>query len=311
MPTLRQIQLEWNALVPQAQARGIRVRTLRSVHESLNLGMSRLAWLKAQLEPVPVDGQTFGVELECILPRGRSRDDLARLLVEAGIVVQVEHLNHNTGSHWKITTDGSLQDYTRGVEVVSPALSGEEGYNQLRTVARVLTTMGAKVNRRCGFHVHVGARQRNVGFFKNLVKLYAMYERVIDTVVAPSRRGYANTHCAPVQVQESRWASATTIQEVARSIGQSGQRDGTRYKKINLNAYWQHGTVEFRQHQGTVEVAKIENWVRFCLRLCAKASAAELPRPNEFTLETLMTTIDASQVEREYFNGRQAHFARS
>lgn len=309
MPTLREIQTEWNALVPQAQARGIRVRALRSVHESLSLGMSRLAWLRAQLEPVPASSQTFGVELECLLPRGHSRNDLHQALIAAGIDARVEHLNHSTGGHWKLTTDGSLNDYTQGVEVVSPPLSGEEGFNQLRAVCRVLTALRAKVNRRCGFHVHIGARNRPLSFFKHLVKIYSQFEQVIDSVVAPSRRGYANHFCGPVRVNDSRWNEATTIEDVARSIGQSTARDQTRYKKINLNSYWQHGTVEFRQHQGTVEVAKVENWVRLCLRLCAKASEAELPQPNEFTLETLMTTVAAPQVERDYFTTRQTQFA--
>lgn len=312
MPTLRQIQIEWNALVPQAQARGIRgVRILRSTHENLSLGMSRLAWLRAQLEPVSADGQTFGVEIECILPRGQSRNDLERELSLVGIHVRVEALNHTTGSNWKITTDGSLGDYNQGIELVSPALSGEEGFAQLRKVCQVLTALRAKVTRRCGFHVHVGARNRNVGFFKNLVKLYSRFEPVIDSVMAPSRRGYANSFCAPVRVSEQIWNSATTIEQVARSIGQTTRRDSTRYKKLNLNAYWQHGTVEFRQHQGTVEVLKIENWVRFCLRITAKASEAELPQPNEYTLDTLLTTIGATQVERDYFTRRQAAFARS
>lgn len=312
MPTLREIQIEWNALVPQAQARGIRgVRVLRSVHESLALGTSRLAWLRAQLEPVPVDGQTLGVELECILPRGCSRDDLVNALTAAGIQARSEHLNHTTTNNWKITTDGSLGDYAQGVEVVSPALSGEAGFDQLRKVCGVLTALRAKITRRCGLHVHVGARQRNVGFFKHLVKIYAQFEPVIDSLVAPSRRGYANNFCAPVRVSEQLWNEATTIQEVARSIGQSGNRDTTRYKKLNLNAYWQHGTVEFRQHQGTVDVTKVENWVRLCMRITAKATEVELPRPNEFTLETLLTTVAASQVERAYFTARQTQFARS
>lgn len=310
MSTLRQIQIEWNALVPQAQARGIRVRTLRSVHENLSLGMSRLAWLKAQLEPVTVaQTQTFGVEIECMLPRGVHHRDLERRLIEAGIQARAEHLNHTTGRFWKLTSDGSLGDYSRGVEVVSPALSGEEGFEQLRTVCRVLTEMGAKVNRRCGLHVHVGARNHNVSFFKHLVKLYSQFEPVIDSIVAPSRRGSANGYCQPVRVSEHSWNMATTIEQVARAIGQTGQRDGTRYKKLNLNSYWQHGTVEFRQHQGSVEVAKIENWVRFCLRVCATASQAELPRPNEFTLDTLMTVIGATQIERDYFIRRQTQFA--
>jgi hypothetical protein len=38
-----------------------------------------------------------------------------------------------------------------------------------------------------------------------------------------------------------------------------------RYFKVNLQALRVHGTVEFRQHSGTVDGTKVENWVRFLL----------------------------------------------
>ncbi len=37
----------------------------------------------------------------------------------------------------------------------------------------------------------------------------------------------------------------------------------SRYYKVNLRSYQRHGTIEFRQHSGTVNFVKICNWVRF------------------------------------------------
>ena len=36
------------------------------------------------------------------------------------------------------------------------------------------------------------------------------------------------------------------------------------YKKVNICAFARHGTIEFRQHQGTLSFEKIVNWISFC-----------------------------------------------
>ena len=41
---------------------------------------------------------------------------------------------------------------------------------------------------------------------------------------------------------------------------------------------YQHGTVEFRQHQGTVEHDKAENWVKLVLRMVLTARTATADR---------------------------------
>lgn len=39
---------------------------------------------------------------------------------------------------------------------------------------------------------------------------------------------------------------------------------GDRYRKLNFNSYIQHGTVEFRQLEGTLDSAKVAAWIEFC-----------------------------------------------
>jgi hypothetical protein len=36
---------------------------------------------------------------------------------------------------------------------------------------------------------------------------------------------------------------------------------GGRYHKLNLSSYVSHGTIEFRQHQGTINYVKISRWI--------------------------------------------------
>src|SRR5215471_61918 len=116
---------------------------------------------------------TFGVELECYLPEGANQQaacDAVNQRLGAMGRCAVESYNHQVRHHWKIISDGSLGDYARGVEFVSPVLTGEGGLKQVETVCKALTDFGCTVSKRCGYHVHVGVGSAPLDFFKNIVK---------------------------------------------------------------------------------------------------------------------------------------------
>jgi len=329
---LRTLQAEWNELVPLARARGVpRVRLLNAPLESIAYRREKLEWLRRQLgatssmttseqivrsaevsSQVPED-LTYGVEIECFLPTGMSRDDMARHLSNAGIPCQSELYNHHLRTCWKILTDGSLGDYTRGCELVSPVMQGTAALDDVRKVCEVLTSHRVKVSRRCGFHVHVGARGQDAQFFKNLVSLYHHAQDTIDNFMSPSRRANANTFARPVRISSlGALARANTIDDVVRAVGQtpgsSSVRGGSRYAKLNLMSYYQHGTVEFRHHQGTVEFDKIANWIKFCLRMVEAArKGVSSVRPD---LGDILRVLEAGDDEKAYFVRRTNFFAR-
>lgn len=314
MSVLRQLQTEWNLLVPQAQASGLRgVREVRlypeGLHERITHRRRRLDWLRQELNltsalvaPAAITDPTaftFGVELELIMPRGMSHAQLASHIAVGGVPCVSEVYNHSVRNHWKVVTDGSLGDYYRGAEVVSPVLQGQEGFEATRKVCQTLTRLGCKVNRKCGLHVHVGVRNEQIDFFKRLARLYQVAETAIDQVLAPSRRGYSNVYCQPVRVN-SALDHATTVSQVASTVSSS------RYCKLNLHSFARHGTVEFRQHQGTVEGDKVIHWVQFCLRMCLGARKGVEPANS---LESLLVSLEATDTELNYFRSRASYFA--
>jgi len=324
MSELRSLQAEFNALVPVAHSLGIfsGVRILRSVHENVTVGRQRVAALRARIAArqgtstsvaalnIRAGSDTFGVELEVILPRGMSHYALAQAITAAGVACEAQSYNHQLIAGWKVTTDGSLGSYTSGAEVVSPILSGEEGFAILTKVCDAMRVAGCKINRNCGLHVHVGARNENVSFFKSLARLYRKFDGAINSVLAPSRTN--NIYAHPHHIDETRLDAAVSVDDVTNAVGQRAGRDyvrsSYRYRKVNYCSFFQHGTVEFRQHQGTVEAAKAVHWVKFCLALVATARAnPDLSGAD--TLTDLMNLIDASDVTRAYFNSRQAVFA--
>jgi hypothetical protein len=218
-------------------------------------------------EPIPINDLKFGVELECMIPRGTSPDHaaLAAHITAGGILCYAEGYNHTTRSHWKVVSDSTVD-----AEVVSPPLPGTAAsLAQVAQVCDLMTAYGCRVSRSCGTHVHVGVKDRfenQVGFFKELVRTYAKFQPIFDQLVAPSRRGTNCGYARPI-IWTDAVANATTLRGLAQIISAG------HFTNPNIwDAYSRHGTVEFRQHQGTLNGEKINNWIRLCLRLVAHAA---------------------------------------
>ena len=223
-------------------------------------------------EPPEIPDYTYGIELELIFPRDNNdstgRRALATALTAGGIVCQAEDYNHLTRPHWKIVTDVSI-GHENG-ELVSPILRGQDGFAAIRLACRIANEFGCTVNRNTGMHVHVGMRDHfnnRVGVFKELIRTYHRFETVLDQLTAPSRRGPSggNGYCSSV-----RW-----LPEMETAGNVDELRNPIRNDRGKLNfamAYWRHGTVEFRHHQGTTNAEKAIHWVTLCLRMVAHAA---------------------------------------
>src|SRR5689334_22495639 len=108
-----QLTNEYNSLVPQAQELGIRVRPRANIHGDRRRIAQMVDDLRNQIAqyniPVSISGvgRTFGCEFEFMMPQGMRREELARILTEAGIQTTAEGYNHSTRNWWKLVTDGS------------------------------------------------------------------------------------------------------------------------------------------------------------------------------------------------------------
>ena len=238
---------------------------------------------------------TFGVEVECLFPpRHQNIHNVNAMLQAAGL------------NKWKAEHDGSLRPNPGsryfGVEIkTSPYITGEEAEAEIERLGAFLKSAGAKVNKSCGVHVHVGARQMTAKEIAKVVAGYAKWQGQIMQVLSPSR--HSNHFCKPLgQAQRvynystnqyeargglpellEKLAKANTVEEVAKAanggVG-SGRYPTERYYSVNLQAYWRLGTIEFRQHQGTVEAAKLWGWVRFLGEfVLATKAVTSFPKP--------------------------------
>lgn len=216
--------------------------------------------------------QTFGVEIECYLPEGMTIQGVAAAVTHrTGRPCNFQGYNHQTPAHWKVVTDASLGDVSRGVEFVSPILRGEAGIAEAEKVMRALADMNCTVSKRCGFHVHVGVDPAPLDFWKRLVNLYAGFEPVLDSIMPPSRRASRNTYARSITTASPSTINAALDFNAIQRAACGAVGNEHRFYKLNLAAYRRHRTVEYRHHAGTLDSAKAKFWILTCLRMTAAA----------------------------------------
>lgn len=240
---------------------------------------------------------TFGVEIECF---NAPRPLLVNSVTNKGVGI-FSYMGCYSGCHadnhksFKIVSDGSI-DGRDSNEVVSPVLKSTNGMSSLKKVCEALNEIGAKVNRSCGLHVHIGAEGLTDEQYANVFKNYYYMTLLIETFLAPSRRG----GCHWCNRLPSAIISCNSRSEVLDAC------HNDRYHVVNPCAYARHKTIEFRQHQGSTDFEKIKNWVHFCAKL------VEWSKAN--VLDHVITSVGEipflSESEKRFFKGRQAHFAR-
>ena len=203
-----------------------------------------------------VTDRGFGIELEMV---GVTAAKAARALTAAGVTTVSEDYNHETRTHWKLVTDSSIG--RSGVELVSPILKGEDGLRQVRTVCDVLTRIGATVNTKTGFHVHHDITGYTLRDWKMLLLQYIKHEDTVSAFLPVSR--HANRYCKKLS---TRWSSLDAafadIQKQTTVENLMMVANGyDRYYTINVTNWSLRGSVEFRQHCGTVDADKVVSWV--------------------------------------------------
>ncbi len=208
--------------------------------------------------------RAFGIELE--FTSNYSRDLIAQAIANNGVTAVAENYNHRTRGYWKVITDSSC-----GYEIVSPVLYGEDGIEQIRKVCDALDGI-ANVDRNCGFHIHIDANGLNLRQIKDVVKSYKEYEDIFDLVLPRSRRANNNQYCKSLEdVTLSEIDTANNIRELV-----AGAFGNDRYYKLNIASYLRHGTIEIRQHSGTVDADKVINWVYLIQNFVARSINNEI-----------------------------------
>ena len=204
-------------------------------------------------------------------------------------------LNHNGFSWVEAKGDASPNVDCELVLPPFPLHFAGGAYNDIQRLLQFIERNGGRVSKSgCGLHVHVGNRAvRNMSpadfweaskmaaqspdrcyyvapdmadvmplaLVRDVIQRYAAHQNDIDAILAPSRRdgGNASRFCRSIRTLAFGGHAADQF-ERADSAARMADMLGGKFGAINMATWSRIGTVEFRQHQSTLEIEKLEAW---------------------------------------------------
>ena len=173
---------------------------------------------------------------------------------------------------WKgsIVEDGSLP--RSGFEINTAPANGDKFVNQIKEICAALQSQKSSIDKSCGLHVHVNAKDFNYYDLRKLAYLYAKVEDALFSVVAPSRKQSRfcypcgdkyvhdlDRHTVPKdnenKIQENVYGRKVNVSQIKRN-----KYEQARYNALNIHSWFYRGSIECRMHQGTVNATRIINW---------------------------------------------------
>jgi len=209
-------------------------------------------------DTTPIQNQrTFGLEFEFLpngFPQEHFGDAMREALVPLGVGrghVIVRGYAHSDGTFWDLKTDSSC-----GYEVATPALHWED-WPKVEAALDALVKAGARIDHRCGVHVHHMALDLRPTGLRRLLLLWAAYERVLLASVKAER--HANRYCRRFDDVYPTWNALRQALNPIGNLHHVVQQLG-RYQALNATGWWQHGRIEVRLHHGTLRPSAIRFW---------------------------------------------------
>jgi hypothetical protein len=249
-------------------------------------------------------GRQFGIELEFV----GSITEVVRQMQAQGLSCDYLGYTHRvTPGAWKVVTDSSVMS---GGELVSPPLKGAEGRRQVRKACAALQAAGARITRECGLHVHHDVNDLDHRAFGRFFRFWMDAQRATNTLVAASRR-QDHWACQPL----TGW-DVQQIEELPRLDRHTvnSRLSVSRYRTLNVQSYPRYGTVEVRQHQGTMNAKKIIAWVEYAQAMIKWAKGQDATpthdRSSRDQVMSLLRNYGLKATTVDYLNQRAAALSR-
>ena len=232
---------------------------------------------------VPLVGTGTGTDVQRVLAETLSANGIRAIhrgyshsLLPHGVDVAVEYDSSVQGeSRWQ-----GIRWYS--VEIKTRILSGISDWESIvpKTLA-IASYLGGRVNKTCGAHQHVEVSEikDRPRIIRSLHALHFKFQDVIFGLVAPSRR--QNGYARPIRYN-SRLLKCRSLRSYQRELRNSADRN----QALNLTHIASGDyRVEYRWHQGTLDVNKARHWRNFCLKMVEHAVTrncqASSPLPND------------------------------
>lgn len=186
---------------------------------------------------------------------------------------------------WKIVSDSSIICQDRNgdsasrlyaVEFVSPICQYDD-IERVQELVRVLRNGGARVNHKCGIHIHVDASNHNAKTLRNIVNIVAAKEDLLYKALNVNvNRQYYCEKADTKFLEEINKRPPLTMEQVKHMWYGGEDRshihyDDSRYKMLNLHSVFQKGTIEFRLFNSTLHAGKVKSYIQLALAISHQA----------------------------------------
>lgn len=193
-----------------------------------------------------------------------------------GVEIEMEGVSESvlTGlPSWRRVSEQSVD----GWEIV---LRQPMAGNGLFMALEELRTLSSNINpqrtftERTSNHVHIDIRDMTYLQLMNFLTLAVMFEAVLFKYVAPHRT--SNHFCWSFLDCQNLITRIKQVNEAYRTGNESSLRsslsryfnvDSTKYSAINLSSIPRYGSLEFRMHEGTIDVNSMVRWINILLSI--------------------------------------------
>jgi len=235
----------------------------------------------------------IGAELELVgLTRMRVAEAI-RSVVGGGEIVRTNpsssldphELVDSRGRKWRVVADASLTSVPQHLraEINTPILTHDD-VPELQQVIRSVRRAGARVDERCGVHLHVSHQLLDAKAVANLARIVYKNEDLIFAAfgVTPARvaryaKKMPDDFARKITARKPRNMDELNTWWYGSYNATPTRFDPSRYVGINLNGLLYRGAVEFRyfQFKNKIHAGELRAWMVFCMALTAKAINAK------------------------------------
>jgi len=229
----------------------------------------------------------FGVEIECGMPNGL--DDAAAVFGFPSD--EYGYPEYENGDGWTLHDDGS------GVELGTPILKGETGHEKIKWAMKRLKDNGAFVTDYDGLHVHHDAPEfvENPSLCVPLVESWMNNQDAIREFVSPRR----HDRMACPGWNEMQWDALLKWIE-------GGEQLYLNRSDLNLLSLREHGSIEIRLLEGTLDAEVVIAWIQFGQRLIHDVVQNAKPITKVTTGEDLLGKIKLTAEARTILLAKKA-----
>lgn len=238
-----------------------------------------------------VSYRAFGVEFEVESKEylRQSARKLSKELQETMIDSKHSLIDYIRAHH-----DGSLHKEF-GVEFVTTILRGDKGLKIIRQLTKILNKYFITSNR-CGLHIHLSVEDFDD---KELIDLYYIYQNIQPILKYYVRKDrLSNKYCSKIpkltkqtlsDIRKKLTTKTFDNEEVVNAKKLKDIHTGKHWDGINFSSIPEHGTLELRMMEGTLDYDKIVQWIKLHMRIIDWVKSNNNP-------ELLTTKLDFKEI---------------